>query len=535
MIQDDAFKSLWTVKQLQHIKTLNFTILQKVEAVAEELHHHAASSNAQNDQMSAKLDKILALTAAEKGIDPEHIRPILERLGHTNTPIDQMHTLLAHAVDELLKRAESIEKTHNDGTLIDQAIHAARQKLRSADVDGANSILDSAITRAQDQLAQHKKSTARLFFEKAFLKQTTFAYAEAIENYQTGLDLDPDNLICWDALASTCQTIGQSGLALDAVRRCLDLTSERAAADPENCISQSDLSVSYERIGDILAAQGKLGDALTEFQKGLVIRKTLANADPENTEWQRNLSVSRNRIGDILVVQGKPGDALTQYHKGLEIAENLSIADPENAGWQRDLSVSCNRIGDILAAQGKLDDALTQYHKGLEIAEDLSNTDPENTGWQRDLSVCYDRIGCILFDQGKFNSSLRQFQKGLEIVENRSNADPENTQCQRDISISYDRIGGILVAQGKLDDALIQFQIGLEIAENLANADPENTEWQRDLIISNVKISQLDSKNARNHLTVALTIAQGLAETNRLSPSDEWMLSDLQDRLNKLA
>ena len=43
---------------------------------------------------------------------------------------------------------------------------------------------------------------------------------------------------------------------------------------------------------------------LAAYRKSLAIAETLARRDPANTEWQRDLSVSHNKIGDVLVAQG---------------------------------------------------------------------------------------------------------------------------------------------------------------------------------------------------------------------------------------
>jgi hypothetical protein len=62
--------------------------------------------------------------------------------------------------------------------------------------------------------------------------------------------------------------------------------------------------VSYNKIGDVLVAQGNLPEAQTSFRYGLAIAERLAKADPGNAEWQRDLSVCYNKIGNVLVAQG---------------------------------------------------------------------------------------------------------------------------------------------------------------------------------------------------------------------------------------
>ena len=61
----------------------------------------------------------------------------------------------------------------------------------------------------------------------------------------------------------------------------------------------------------------------------------------------RSLSVSQDRIGYVLVAQGNLAPALDSYRASLAIAERLAQADPGNAGWQRDVWVSLWRLAKI--------------------------------------------------------------------------------------------------------------------------------------------------------------------------------------------
>jgi tetratricopeptide (TPR) repeat protein len=187
-------------------------------------------------------------------------------------------------------------------------------------------------------------------------------------------------------------------------RRSLDVESSLAKAkaafrEAANAATESgderDLSVLYNRIGDVQVAQGNLPEALKSFRDGLGIRERLARADPENSGWQRDLSVSYNKIGDVQVAQGHLPEALKGFRDGLGIAERLAKADPENSGWQRDLSVSYDRVGDVQVAQGNLPEALKSFRDGLGIAERLAKADPIHAGWQRDLSVSYGKLGSL--------------------------------------------------------------------------------------------------------------------------------------------
>ena len=71
-------------------------------------------------------------------------------------------------------------------------------------------------------------------------------------------------------------------------------------------------------------------------------------ADASNTQWQRDLSVSHDKIGDVLEAQGDGPGAVAAYRKSLAIAEALAARDASNTEWQRDLSVIHNKIGDAV-------------------------------------------------------------------------------------------------------------------------------------------------------------------------------------------
>jgi hypothetical protein len=93
--------------------------------------------------------------------------------------------------------------------------------------------------------------------------------------------------------------------------------------------------------------QGDGPGALAAYQAGLTIAESLAKSDPANTRWQRDLSMSNNKIGDVLVAQGDGPGALAAYQAGLAIAEGLANRNPANTGWQVDVALSYARLGNL--------------------------------------------------------------------------------------------------------------------------------------------------------------------------------------------
>ena len=159
------------------------------------------------------------------------------------------------------------------------------------------------------------------------------------------------------------------GAALEDYRLAERRVERLVALDGAHTDWQRDLSVSYNKIGDVLVSQGDGAGALAAYRKSLVIREALAARDRANTQWQRDLSVSHDRIGDVLVSQGDGAGALAAYRKSLVIREALAARDPANAQWQVDLAVSCAKLGGLTHLPVAERRVLLQ--RGLKLLQDL--------------------------------------------------------------------------------------------------------------------------------------------------------------------
>ena len=203
--------------------------------------------------------------------------------------------------------------------------------------------------------------------------------------------------------------------------------------DPDNPERQRDLSLCYDRVGDVQVAQGDLAGALKSYRDSLAIAERLARSDPGNAGWQRDLSVSYNKVGDVQVAQGDLAGALKSYRDSLAIRERLARSDPGNAGWQRDLSVSYNKVGDVQVAQGDLAGALKSYRDNL-VAERLARSDPGNAGWQRDLSVSHAKLASVHRRLGETNAARSELRKGREIIARLVQLAPNFVEWKRDLA-----------------------------------------------------------------------------------------------------
>ena len=304
------------------------------------------------------------------------------------------------------------------------------------------------------------------------------------------------------------------------VRAALEAFQRAAEYEPDDAWTQFFIGDLHMRLGDLSAA-------MESFRRGAASAKSRLQANADDLIAQRDLSVSHERIGNVLKAQDDTPGALAAYRAGLTIREALAVRDPANTQWQRDLSVSHNKIGDVLVSQGDEPGALAAYRTGLTIAEALAVSDPANTEWQRDLSVSHDRIGNVLKAQGDEPGSMAAYRTALAIREALTVRDPTNTQWQRDLSVSRNKIGDMLQARGDAPGALAAYHAGLVIAEALAARDPANTQWQIDVAFSCARLGTLahaqDENTRRDYLLRGHGIIARLKHENRLAPSEDWI------------
>jgi hypothetical protein len=76
----------------------------------------------------------------------------------------------------------------------------------------------------------------------------------------------------------------------------------------------------------------------------LAIVERLADSDPSNSQWQRDLSVSHNRIGEILETQGHLAGAIAAHEQGLLIMQSLAARLPDHPEFQRALAASQSQL-----------------------------------------------------------------------------------------------------------------------------------------------------------------------------------------------
>lgn len=238
-------------------------------------------------------------------------------------------------------------------------------------------------------------------------------------------------------------------------------------------------------LGDVHAARHDSDAALAAYREALAEIETqqATAAETETSVLARDLSVTLDRIGDVLLDQGDGTGALKSYTRGLQIAEELAQREGgDNLDLVHDLSVSHERIGDLLDKRGDLVGAQRHFRESLDLTKALVKQQPENRMWTWDLSTSYERLADVLHAQGRRSEALRTYRLGLAIAERLVTASGlSETTYQRDLAVSYHKVGSLEATQGNLAEARELLEKGRAIIAQLDRIAAYGKQWRSDL------------------------------------------------------
>ncbi len=117
----------------------------------------------------------------------------------------------------------------------------------------------------------------------------------------------------------------------------------------------------------------------------------LHTANPDNADYARDLSISYERLGDLARSTGDGVSARRYYEDGLRIRQRLAEGAPESADYARDVWVSCWRMAQMAEDDGDAAGALGWWRQAYEVLAGLkrrgANISPEDEGFLRFLET----------------------------------------------------------------------------------------------------------------------------------------------------
>ncbi|MEZ4768174.1 MAG: tetratricopeptide repeat protein [Caldilineales bacterium] len=223
-------------------------------------------------------------------------------------------------------------------------------------------------------------------------------------------DYQRDLSVSFNKMGDLFTALGQGEQARLAYQRSLDIRERLAAAEPDRADYQRDLSPSTKwATSSEPSARANRPALPTSAPRD---RRTPRRRRTRPAPTTNDLSVSYERMGDLFTALGQGEQARLAYQRSLEIAERLAAAEPDRADYQRDLSVSFNKMGDLFTALGQGEQARLAFQQALEIRERLAAAEPDRADAAWDLVVSLWRMATLDEAAGR-----QYFERALAIMQ----------------------------------------------------------------------------------------------------------------------
>jgi len=372
----------------------------------------------------------------------------------------------------------------------------------------------------------------------------------ALQSYQQALEIraamaggDPSSLAVAEGLVNAYNRMGDVLDQLGQAEQALEqYCNAEAAAQPwlEDLLSCPHLgreaSYAIQRRGDIRMGQGKHGRALNLYSEAQDMAEQLSGAGIEPRDvLASDLSVSSNRVGELLVSMGQKERALEFFQKGATAVEQLCQQDPARADLARDLTVSYNRLGDISVDLGQDDEALSYYQRTVKAAEPIFQAEPHRSALAHEMSFAYQRMGDVHQNQGDPHQALEHYHSAMEIAERLYFLEPRRTDLTLNLSVTYNRMGDVHTKLGDAPTALDFYHKVLGIAEPVYEAEPHRTDLAREISFALQRKGDMH-RVMKDHQAALETCLRGLALRRRLYDEEPWAFAgDLTVSYNRVA
>lgn len=328
---------------------------------------------------------------------------------------------------------------------------------------------------------------------------------------------------------------GAEGVRQELLAELLPYYREFAREAAHDPALQTDLALTYTKIGHLSDQLGSQADAENAYRAAEKILEQLVRAQPKHEEHRRNLALCYNSLAQILQQRGAMTAAEEELERALQIQRELAHDTPVAHPIRIELATTHSNLGHLFSQMGDRRQAAKQLYQAIQIQEAFRQakaTDEQNL---HQLAGSYNNLSG-LYLPGQPEIARGWVERALALQLALVQEFPTRREYQSDLAGSYNNLGAIQTRLKNWPAAELCFADAITIQERLVKVAPLVTSYQRELATSlnNLGMSQTSSQNrtaATESFARALAIQQELVEVN---PRDLNLLSALAGIENNL-
>ena len=165
--------------------------------------------------------------------------------------------------------------------------------------------------------------------------------------------------------------------ALASYKKGLQLSKELYEDHPSNNLFKNHY-VDFNRfLGIIYNSLGHPEEALKYYEEEFVIVKTISRIKIKNMQYNSELGMTYLKLGDDNIKTGNAQKALEYFEKGLKVYDELYSSNSSNIEFITGLAIFSEKVGSTYHSIGNLEKALTFYKDFNYLEKKLIELQPQ--------------------------------------------------------------------------------------------------------------------------------------------------------------
>ena len=336
------------------------------------------------------------------------------------------------------------------------------------------------------------------------------------------------------------------------------LGEQLMAQSPHVPFFREELAATYNNLGILLQATGRVLEAEDAYRRAVALKKGLADRFPK-PDFQKELAKSYNNLGLLLqaydpeedgfersalaagtvgIVAFPPGTGLAAlaveciksrsgaalaYGKALDILTDLVARFPHNSAYGHELARTRLNHATLLEANNQGPEAEQEYRAALAIGQEETASSRERPEYTDRRARTYLDRGLLFQAEGRFQEAEADYRKAVDLwAQLNSRARNEVSAYRHDLAVAHTNLANLLRVTGRAPEAVAHLRQAANLFDELKQKLPQipgyRQEQARTYNELGICLADADPVEAEKSFRKALTVQELLVSDFRGKP-----------------
>lgn len=294
--------------------------------------------------------------------------------------------------------------------------------------------------------------------------------------------------------------------------------------------SNAGLATGYNRLSDILRAEGDNNAAREPLSKAIELGESLVLSEPNEPAFRTLLAGAYSDMGNLQQAVGETPAAQASHQKSIDQFTILTKTDPENQNHLQAIASGYSNLGLALTATSDWPAAQTAYARAIEAQKKLFANNPDNPDFLNSLAASYTNLGLLLHSKADYQAALDPHRKAVEYYETLAAQHPGVPDYLDGLAGGFTNLGRSYTLTGQTEDATEANRNAIERYKMLVASRPNVPDYKEGLARSYTNLgAALNDQNQKAAATEAylqsIEIGKSLIAAQNDIPEYQYLLA----------